>query len=491
MPPPRLSDPIQCIRCVRIPGRSADSSTWDVSISPSGIITSITPHQPRSENLSSSSSPLLLPSLTHPHIHLDKAFIHNSPNYVHLYPKTGSFAEALSHTAQAKANFHRDRADLIRRGEWVLAESVAAGVTCIRAFVEVDSTVGTTCLEIGLDLKRRWARVCEIQIVCFAQDPLFAHNRGNENRELIERVLSTAYLARDIGVLGTTPYVEDCHDNATRNVEWAIRTAMEKGLHLDFHLDYNLDPGKRAMVWDVLDALDKSGWKSDGQKEGKKVMLGHCTRLTLFRNEEWETLAFTIHQKHLPVSFVGLPTSDIYMASPPPDDSSTQQPGLRQRGTLDVPRMICSHGLDAVLGVNNVGNAFTPWGSPDPLCLSCLGIGLYQVGTKNGAELLYQCVSTRARAAIGMDKSYSSSLTVNEGDPANFIVLHNVDETGSSASRGRNSVAQVIWNPPSISSRDVITGGRVVFKPMAAERMKASPETAFLSAYNHRVDNIE
>ena len=496
MSPPQLSKSIQCIRCVRIPGRSPNNSTWDVSISSGGNITAITPHSD-DPHASSSSSPLLLPSLTHPHIHLDKAFIHNSPNYSHLHPKTGTFPEALSQTAQAKASFHLDRADLLRRGEWLLAESLAAGVTSMRAFVEVDSTVGTTCLQVGLDLKRRWAETCNLQIVCFAQDPLFSHaasslpqysaNGGNENLVLIEQVLSTASLVEGIDVLGTTPYVEDCYDSAKRNVEWAFRTAMEKGLHLDFHLDYNLDPARAAMVWDVLSAMEKAGWKHTTPQEEKKVMLGHCTRLTLFRDREWERLTSTIHRAHLPVSFVGLPTSDIYMASPPSDNNNNDaQPGLKQRGTIHVPDMIRSYDLDSVIGVNNVGNAFTPWGSPDPLLLACLGVGLYQVGSQEGAELLYECVSTRARAAIGMDKSPgypSSSLALKEGDSANFILVYNVDETGSGLPRSRNSsIAESVWSPPSISSRDVITTGRLVVKPMAAERAEASPETSFVYA---------
>ena len=536
--PPQLSKPIQTIRSVQIPGKP---STWDVTIgyppdAQRGIITSITPHNRKDATTDTTTfatntvdgnnnSPLLLPSLTHPHIHLDKAFIHNSPIYTHLYPRSGSFAEALSNTAQAKSTFHLNRSDLLRRGEWLLSESLAAGVTSIRAFVEVDETVGTTCLEVGLDLKRRWAGVCQIQIVCFAQDPVFSfsssgtssdsssssphhrvhnNNGGNANMDVIERALSTRSLVEGIDVLGTTPYVEDCYENARRNVEWAFNTAMEKGLHLDFHLDYNLDPNKGAMVWDIVSALSKTGWTrampagthgNDIETERvqtvsgttqKKVMLGHCTRLTIFSAEEWKKLASIIHHTNLPLSFVGLPTSDLYMASPPRDNNmQTSQPGLKQRGSLNVPDMIISHGLDAVIGVNNVGNAFTPWGKPDPLCLACLGVGLYQLGTQEGAELLYQCISTRARAAIGIDNSlstgvYSSSPILKEGDPADFLLLYNLDETGLGMSRGRSSVAEVVWDPPSTPTRDVITAGRLVVKPMAAERAQSSPETCFV-----------
>jgi hypothetical protein len=50
--------------------------------------------------------------------------------------------------------------------------------------------------------------------------------------------------------------------------------------------------------------------------------------------------------------------------------------------------MIKKYGLNAAMGINNVGNAFTPQGSCDPLSLASLGVGVYQGGTKADAELL-------------------------------------------------------------------------------------------------------
>jgi hypothetical protein len=59
------------------------------------------------------------------------------------------------------------------------------------------------------------------------------------------------------------------------------------------------------------------------------------------------------------------------------------------RGTLPVVEMIEKYGLEASIAVNNVGNAFTPYGNCDPLSIASLGVGLYQSGTKKGAETLY------------------------------------------------------------------------------------------------------
>ena len=78
---------------------------------------------------------VLLPSLCHPHIHLDKCFLLSHLKYVDLEIVRGDFAEALELTSEAKKRFEED--DLITRGRWLIQESIAAGVTHMRAFVEV------------------------------------------------------------------------------------------------------------------------------------------------------------------------------------------------------------------------------------------------------------------------------------------------------------------------------------------------------------------
>ncbi|OQE07300.1 hypothetical protein PENVUL_c014G01196 [Penicillium vulpinum] len=445
------------IRGVRLAG---EPSTWDIQIeyhadSPQGTITSVTPHEPTIKN--DFESPLALPALIHPHIHLDKAFIHSAPEYAPFLPTAGTFQEALSSTTKAKQQF--SHSDIIKRGEWLLAESVASGVTAMRAFVEVDHTVQLICLEAAVALKNQWKDSCDIQIACFAQDPIFSSEHGKQNMDFLETALDKY---SQIDVIGTTPYVESNPEAAKQNIEWAIDRALKLNKHVDFHLDYNLDSTKEALVWHVLQTLKQRSWTTDSTN--KRVMLGHCTRLTLLTENEWARLAIEIHENKLPVSFVGLPTSDMYMASPPRTSVDSKSPQDRPRGTLQVIEMIRKYNLDAVIGVNNVGNSFTPWGLPDPLSLACLGVGVYQAGSQADAELLYECVSTRARAAIGLSPSHSG-LCVKQGCQPDLLLVHNRDDTGCGVSRSRTNVAEFVWTPPGKLNRDVICGGRLKISP--------------------------
>ena len=274
----------------------------------------------------------------------------------------------------------------------------------MRAFVEVDEGVKHLCLRAGLELRKRWESRCEVQICVFAQDPLFTKTgddpeggasgegssrvapqqdmsedaEGRNNRELIEE----ATKFDGVDVVGSTPYVEGNRQRAQKNVEWIIDVAIRERKHLDLHLDYNLDGNEPALVWCVLQTLVTSRWVD--RNPGKTVCLGHCTRMTMFSQTEWAELKKEL--QGLPISFVGLPNSDLFMMGRPNEGEGWKDRG---RGTLQILWMVEELGLNACLGVNNVGNAFTPQGNADPLSVASSGVGIYQAGTKKDAELLY------------------------------------------------------------------------------------------------------
>lgn len=280
---------------------------------------------------------------------------------------------AYSLSGKAKSRFEAQ--DLLERGKALIEESISYGVTHMRAFVEVDATVNMKCLDAGLVLKEEFKDRCFVQICAFAQDPIFSQDdAGSEMRFIME-----AAAARDgVDVVGSTPYVETSPEKQNQNIEWMIQLAQKNGRNLDYHLDYNLDRSIDPSIYHVIDHLNKSDWPAK-----KAVTLGHCTRLTLFTKDDWVNLRNSIGR--LPISFVGLPTSDLFMMGRVDESKGG---GERVRGTLQIPQMIKQYGLQAAVGLNNVGNAFTPQGSCDPLSVTALGVGVYQAGTKQDAEVL-------------------------------------------------------------------------------------------------------
>jgi cytosine/adenosine deaminase-related metal-dependent hydrolase len=358
---------------VRLPGHPS-SKLWDITIQ-SGHVASVDAHKRAPLDASTANgildgaNRLLAPSLCHAHIHLDKCFLLQDPKYSDLQIENGDFDEAMRMTGKAKARFEED--DLLRRGRQLIQESIECGVTAMRAFVEVDGGVQMKCLSAGLQLKKEFKDQCDIQICAFAQLPLFS---GQDGGVAVRELMTTASTMPEVDALGSTPYVEEDEIKSKKNVHWVSTLALDTEKYLDLHLDYFLEVEKPPLFWDVMHIIKEHGWI---EKCGKQITLGHCTRLTLFREETWQQLRQEVGD--LPVSFVGLPTSDLFMMRTPE--------GVR--GTLPVVQLINRYGLNAAISINNVGNAFTPQGNCDPLGIAALGVGLYQAGTIKDTELLY------------------------------------------------------------------------------------------------------
>lgn len=106
--------------------------------------------------------------------------------------------------------------------------------------------------------------------------------------------------------------------------------------------------------------------------------------------------------------------------------------------------MIQVYGLNAAIGINNVGNAFTPQGSCDPLSLASFGVGVYQAGTKADADMLLQCVSNRAKLAIGLSPTMSSGIELRIGDPADFVLFGS--HARSESFRARKTTQEIVYD---------------------------------------------
>lgn len=175
----------------------------------------------------------------------------------------------------------------------------------MRAFVEVDPTVGLACLEAGLELRRRFRHCCKIQLVVFAQDAmLYADDPALEASmaQLLEKACEMS--SAEHAVLGSTPYVESTDENQRQNIRMLFDLADKHNRDVDFHLDYNLDQSSTPLVWFVLEEAHRRRWKL-------LITIGHATRLGAFNDGQWDRLAQACHG--LDVAFVALPHSDLYM----------------------------------------------------------------------------------------------------------------------------------------------------------------------------------
>ncbi|KAF2830490.1 hypothetical protein CC86DRAFT_315813 [Ophiobolus disseminans] len=378
---------------VRIPNETL-SKQWDITIE-DGIIACVDPHDStintHAPDVLAGANRLIAPSLCHAHVHLDKCFLLQDPKFSDLRIESGDFKEAMEMTGEAKSRFEEE--DLLRRGGRLIEESIQHGVTAMRAFVEVDGVVQLKCLHAGLKLKDQYKDRCQVQICAFAQLPLFS---GKDDGAEVRKLMATAAADAGVEVLGSTPYVEDDMAKSAENVHWITQLALEHNNHLDLHLDYFLEEDKQPLVWDVLRILKELEWPTSG---GRLVTLGHCTRLTRFQKEDWQRLRREIGG--LPVSFVGLPTSDLFMMRTPDN----------LRGTLPIPDLINQYGLNAAISINNVGNAFTPQGNCDPLSLAQLGNFDIILSVRLPSSVTTRVVGTPAQICMERHRAINASIT--------------------------------------------------------------------------------
>lgn len=194
----------------------------------------------------------------------------------------------------------------------------------------------------------------------------------------MKELLEEAVKFPEIKVLGSTPYVEETVEDSRKNIDLSFSLARENGLDLDFHLDYDLSK-EEALLWYVLKvAKSLPKWKiksstssKDAQANSReyRITIGHCTKLCHFSSFQFDQLKQV--SEGVNISFVSLPTSDLYM------QARDLEYGEKVRSTLPGFELL-SRGLRTSLGVNNVGNLFTPHGDADPLALLPLMVSIWQ-----------------------------------------------------------------------------------------------------------------
>ncbi len=181
-------------------------------------------------------------------------------------------------------------------------------------------------------------------------------------------------------------------------------------MHADFHLDYNLDPTSEPLIYELITQAQKSRsfWLPsavDGASSVpmKRITVGHATRLQLFTPAQWKELKSAMGD--LPITFVGLPNSDMYMQG----RADTDKPLGPPRSTLRVPYIARQYGIQMAMSVNNIENAFTPQGSVDPLGLCTLGAAIFQSATS--ADIRILAASTQVFFSLILNSSGSSGLS--------------------------------------------------------------------------------
>lgn len=349
-----------------------------------GKITYIANHSgaaPESKEICRLNGMLLLPGLVEPHIHLDKALL-----LERMDDDVTELRQAIEVTSYLKQSF--TAADICERAMRIIEKAVSKGVTHMRCHAEVDPVMGLTSMEAMVNLKKQLKGIIDIQVVAFPQDGLF-HDGS------VPSLMKQA-VALGADVVGGITYMDR---DVSGHVELVFRLAQQYGLPVDLHVDFSDNPHQLA-IREVIKATRKYDMHG-------KVSVGHLTSLGAAGHEEIERIAEDIAKAGIHV--MSLPLTDLYL------NGRGKHKG-DYRGLTPIS-LLLKHGVNVIYGSNNVQNAFTPFGTTDPLDVGLLLAQTSHLGSAKDARQIINMATEGSAAALGL-----SNYGIRIGADADLVV---------------------------------------------------------------------
>jgi cytosine deaminase len=274
---------------------------------------------------------LVLPLLVDAHLHLDS--IHTAGRLPRR-PQTPDEAIAL---AAADAP-RRTRADIRARAGRALAQAEARGIVALRAHVAWPGPARPLAWDVLAELAEDWRGRVEVQRAALCDLDLVGD--PDAGGAVADEVAATG------GVLGASVRRQE---HLPAKLEAVFALALRHDLALDFHVDQGLDRAARG--FDTIVALTRRH-RLPGQ-----VLAGHACSLAL--RPEAETARLLDEAGRAGLGLCALPTA-AWLG----DAASGRTPRLRSLAPLQEAR---AGGMDVLLALDHVRDAFYPYGACDLL----------------------------------------------------------------------------------------------------------------------------
>ncbi|MBB6636651.1 amidohydrolase family protein [Cohnella thailandensis] len=337
----------------------------------------------RAKNVFDATGYVALPGLIETHIHLDKAFLADR-----MPGEAADLKEAISMTAALKSSYTPE--DISARSRRLLDRASRFGVTRMRTQVEIDPILRLMSWHSAVELKKEYEGKLDLQLVAFPQEGIFWQPGTAALLEEAARAGADA--------IGGVPYNDR---DSLEHLEYVFRLAESCGLPVDLHLDFSDDPDQLAIV-DVIALTKKYGLQG-------RVAVGHLTSLGSAEPETAKRIAAGMADAGIHV--FTLPATDLYL--------NGRQDSCRVRRGLAPVNTLLEAGVNVCFGSNNVRNAFTPFGTGDPLDIALLLAQTAHMGSAREARLLAGMCTVKAAEALGVRGTGGLSA----GEPADLVLV--------------------------------------------------------------------
>lgn len=310
---------------VAIAGRTGH---YDIQIE-GNRIASLVPSQARDGGL-------VTPLFADIHVHLDKTF-----TIRRIAENGGAKVDCLFDAIDLMSTDRKNwsEADIRARATRGLEAAFEQGVGAMRSHVDWTTPEVPTAWPVLNELRQEWKDRLDLQLAALVHGDLVL-DAGSQ---------IAARVAKDGGVFGAFFY-RNAHIEA--KIEEMFRLAVQHDLNLDFHVDEGLEVEADGFSL-IISATRR-------HVMGGRVLCGHACSLSLRGPDELQRILDAA--ANAGTALVSLPTSNLYLQ----DRIGGKSPRLRGVAPLKEAR---AAGMDVMLGSDNVGDAFYPYGNYDPLAI--------------------------------------------------------------------------------------------------------------------------
>ncbi|MBU8907656.1 cytosine deaminase [Desertibacillus haloalkaliphilus] len=334
---------------------------------------------------------LVLPPFVEPHIHLDTTLTAGEPEW----NKSGTLFEGIQRWSERKESLTKE--DVKARAKKALTWQIAQGIQHVRTHVDVTDP-SLIALEALLEVKEEVSANLDLQLVAFPQEGILSYPNGEE---LLEESLRMG-----ADVVGGIPHFEFTREYGVESMKKAFALAEKYDRLIDIHCD-EIDDEQSRFVEVVAAEAYRLGM-------GERVTASHTTAMHSY-NDAYTSKLFRL-LKLSNINFVANPLVNIHLQGR--FDSYPKRRGVTRVKELQEA------GINVCFGHDDIFDPWYPLGTGNMLQVLHMGIHVCQLLGYDQIVNSIDLITKNSAKTLHIDDQYG----IEEGKPANFIVLNACDE---------------------------------------------------------------
>ena len=331
---------------------------------------------------------LVVPPYCDPHIHLDYVFTALNPAAAN---KTGSLFEGIQRWSETKG--HLSKEEIKARARQAMKQEILTGVQHIRTHVDVTDPK-LTALQAMLELREEVKDTCDLQIIAFPQEGMYAYKGGDA---LVEEALR---MGADL--VGAIPHFEFTREDGVKSVHKAFELAVKYDKMVDIHCDETDDDQSR-----FLEVLAAEAYRTG---IAERATASHTCAMHSYNNAYAYKLFKLLSLSK--VNFISCPTENIHLQG--------RFDAYPKRRGLTRVKELTEAGMNVCFAQDSMSDPWYPVGSGNLMYVLDAGMHIAQMMSIEELENALDFITIKGARTLNILDRYG----IEEGKLAFFFVLN-------------------------------------------------------------------